>query len=106
MFDIFETRKVDGKLVVHIGVPPGQRTDETRVVIKTPDVIRFLKEKEIAHGACLEQSCIRNYRPAETSATWVFELPATSPKLSAKAPPKKTVRSRVSLGAKAKTSKK
>ena len=74
-----KTREVDGKLVVSVEAPLGERFGPTRVAVRTKHLVAKLAEKNIQHGACVKESYVTGWREETRRGEWVFELPKAKP---------------------------
>ena len=82
-----KTREVDGKLVVSVEAPLGERFGPTRVAVRTKHLVAKLAEKNIQHGACVQEAYVTGWREETRRGEWIFEMPKKAP--AKKAPAKK-----------------
>jgi len=71
--DKFETREEDGKLYVTVTAPAEWYGHVPKFEIRTPQIIKLLKEKGMEHGVCLVEAKIENQREHTRQGTWIFE---------------------------------
>ena len=74
-----KTKEVDGKLVVSVEAPLGERFGPTRVAVRTKHLVAKLAEKNIQHGACVKESYVTGWREETRRGEWVFEMPKKAP---------------------------